>query len=336
MYLSLCAISLGYIFGMWGNTATIMSAVAMMFVGGVVLDVVRRRYLNQTSLQSQPDDVISDIQQMRRFVDVQSMNDDVVTTHYSEAVTEALIDFAIEKASVDVFLQPVVTLPQRKMVMMEVFARLRAGNGQSLSASQYMEIAKEKKLQVRLDNLLLKQGLLAIENDASRAIDVSYMLNIGESSLQDGAFMKDVLAFLKGKPHLAPHLIFEIAQSDLIQMKDTSRFVLNSLAKLGCGVSMDQVENPHIDRAQLRDLGVQYIKISSARLQEFAKSDEGVAVMRRVQAGLSQEGIVMIADKIETDAILCEILDLEIQYGQGYLFGKPDRESVYDRSRKQA
>jgi cyclic-di-GMP phosphodiesterase TipF (flagellum assembly factor) len=214
--------------------------------------------------------------------------------------------------------------------MMEVFARLRAGNGQSLTATQYMGIAKRKGLQVRLDNLLLRQGLETIRKDVDSSLSRVYMLNIEANTLMDGAFMKDLLSFLKVNARLASRLVFEVNQSALSDMKKDTRKVLQALSKIGCGVSMDQVEDPQIDRELIREIGVRYIKISGMRLKDFATSNEGVQVMRRIKQALAQDSVSLIADKIEGERILCEILDLEIDYGQGYLFGKPDRESVYD------
>jgi cyclic-di-GMP phosphodiesterase TipF (flagellum assembly factor) len=156
------------------------------------------------------------------------------------------------------------------------------------------------------------------------------MLNIEANTLMDGAFMKDLLSFLKINARLASRLVFEVNQSALSDMKKDTRQVLQALSKLGCGVSMDQVEDPQIDRELIREIGVRYIKISGMRLNDFAPSNEGGQDMRRIKQALTQDRVSLIADKIEDERILCEILDLEIDYGQGYLFGKPDRESVYD------
>lgn len=261
---------------------------------------------------------------------IQQSDDDVV--QYSDAVTEELIFTAIEQSSVDVFMQPVVSLPQRQMQMMEVFARLRAGRGKSLSAAQYLEIANRNKLQERIDNLLLKQSLEAIKADAKRGIQCAYMLNIQNATVKDASFMNDLVTFLRGHKSLASRLVFEVKQADLVSMPAKSLDVLKALSKLGCGISMDQVETPQINRDLMREVGVQFIKISGERLKDFAASDAGVEVMHRIQQSLSEDNISIVADRIEDERTLCEILDLEIMYGQGYLFGKPDRESVYDRS----
>ncbi|MBL4589216.1 MAG: EAL domain-containing protein [Alphaproteobacteria bacterium] len=385
LYLCVCFVTLGFVAGMWGAPLMTVSAFTMLVAGGVWFESHRRRSsIKKVSrsvsvVSDTQDEMISDIQQMRKYVDVTNtapmaksskakLSSTKVRTevsnasdskdsrnkastsnkpverkvivdtpsHYSEAVTEELIHTAIERSSVEVYLQPVVALPQRRIVMMEVFARLRAGNGQTLSANQYMDIAKSRNLQIRLDNLLLKQGLAVIKKDVRRSINRSYMLNIEENTLRDASFMADLLGFLKSNTRLSSRLVFEIKQSSLVSMEKNSLQVLKALAKLGCVISMDQVENPHIDRDFMREIGVGYIKVSGDRLKDFSATDEGISIMKRIKANLAADNVAIIADKIEDEKTLCELLDLEIDYGQGYLFGKPDRESVYDRSRKTA
>lgn len=351
--LSVCSIALGFTAGMWGVPAMIVLGGVMVLVGALGVRFYRRKLpapIDVTKIEDTQRELIDDINQMRALEKVVSVSnvanpisvknaknssilnavkrdDDTVT--YSEAVTEELILDAINQQSVDVFMQPIVRLPHRRTEMMEVFARLRAGNGQSLSAGQYMNIAKRKNLQVRLDNLLLRQGLKTIQQDVKQGIKRIYMLNIEETTLTDTRFMADLLTFLKSDSRLALRLVFEINQASLIHMNKNVRDVLQALSKIGCRVSIDQVESPQIDRDLTRQIGVRYIKISGSRLKDFAMSDEGLQVMRRIKSSLAQDRVSLIADKIEDERTLCEVLDLEIDYGQGYLFGKPDRESVY-------
>ncbi len=353
-----------------------LSAGVMLVGAATLFESYRRRvsvgHVNKKvdTLSSDQEEIVSNIQQMRKYVEVANTKKDdatqlkaaikeapvkatrskgkskkisfsdmvssqSVSNHdtdvvYSDAVTEELILSAIDKASIDVYMQPVVKLPQRRAVMLEVFARLRSGNGQSLTAAQYMRISKAKNLQVKLDNLLLRQSLKALQKDNGRGVNISYMLNIEASTLKDVDFMSEVIGFLKGNTSLSSKIIFEISQSALVDMDKAAISVLKSLSKIGCGVSMDQVEDPHLDRDFLRDIGVKYIKVSCERLKDFSMSDAGVDMMRRIKQNLKEDNVSIISDKIEDERTLCEILDLEIDYGQGYLFGKPDRESVYD------
>ncbi len=345
LYVSVCALSLGFIAGMWGLPFMVISLGLMALAGFSGAEFYKNR-LSFKKIKNDLDDIFENQEKKTEILKVKLSPAPLKPARprvkakknmpYSDAVTEELIHTAIDKQSVDVFFQPIVRLPNRRVVMMEVFARLRTGKGNSLSASHYMEFAKSKNLQVRLDNLLLRQRLKGIKKDVRQAVRRSYMLNIEENTLTDSLFMEDLLVFLKSNVHLAPRLVFEVTQLSLSAMKKESVDILKALTKLGCGLSMDQVENPQIDRHFMKSIGVKYIKISAERLKGFALNDEGIKMIRRIKSSLAEDKIHLISDKIEDEKTLCEILDLEIDYGQGYLFGKPTREIATARLKKSA
>ena len=52
---------------------------------------------------------------------------------------------------------------------------------------------------------------------------------------------------------------------------------------------------------------------------------------RRLKKHLDAFGIDMIVEKIEGEDMLRELLDFNIDYGQGYLFGKPDHSAAFHK-----
>lgn len=52
---------------------------------------------------------------------------------------------------------------------------------------------------------------------------------------------------------------------------------------------------------------------------------DGAPDTRSLERALDRHGIDLIAEKIETEPMLLELLDYQIGFGQGYLFGEPRR-----------
>ena len=69
---------------------------------------------------------------------------------------------------------------------------------------------------------------------------------------------------------------------------------------------------------------IRFIKIEASLLLSELREAEGLPRLKRMKSGLDRSGIDLIVEKIETDGQLLELLDIEIDYGQGYLFGKPE------------
>ncbi|HEX4533632.1 MAG TPA: EAL domain-containing protein, partial [Rhizomicrobium sp.] len=62
---------------------------------------------------------------------------------------------SLEENRVDLYLQPIVSLPQRKLRFYEALSRLRADDGTIIMPAQYMKVAAPAGLMSVVDNLLL-------------------------------------------------------------------------------------------------------------------------------------------------------------------------------------
>lgn len=234
-----------------------------------------------------------------------------------------LVHAAVRQDRIDLFLQPVVGLPQRKVRFYEMFSRIRIKPEVYLPAERYIEVAMEQDLVPVIDNLLLLRGLQLIRDTEEENFNRAFFCNITSLTLNDPKFMGDLVEFIAQNRTLAPRLVFEMGQKDLATMSAESLPVLDGLARLGCRFSMDQVRSLSFDFAFLEARHVRFIRVEAAQLLREMKETGGFTRMKRLKSELDAAGIDLIAEKIETDRQLLDLLDLDIDYGQGYLFGKP-------------
>lgn len=254
---------------------------------------------------------------------------------FSDMVVRELIHHAIRNQSVDVFLQPIVRLPQRKARFYEMFARIRAKPGLYLPAGQYLHVAAQESLVHDIDSLLLMECLQTIEKTAHIEKAAPFFLNITTATLTNAAFMKRLLTFLAKNKHLSQRIVFEIRQSDFEAMSPGVLEILRGLGKLGCSLSLDHVERINFDLKFLQILKVRFVKIEALSFMQKARSDSGYRDLLNMKRKLEGNGIGVIVEKVESEFVLKEILDFDVHYGQGHLFGKPDLQGAY-QSKKTA
>ena len=103
------------------------------------------------------------------------------------------------------------------------------------------------------------------------------------------------------------------------------------LVDLGFRFSIDKVSSIEIDLPDLERSGVRYFKMSARNLSEQL-SREGrrprSAITREIAAPdvaavFARYGVDLIAERIESEDLVLEALDLDIPYAQGHLFGAP-------------
>ncbi len=234
------------------------------------------------------------------------------------SVLEAVRD-ALKADRIDIYLQPIVSLPQRKHRFYEVFSRVRAGDGHQIMPDRYLEIAEREGLIATIDNLLLVRCIQLIRETERRQHSIGFFSNISAATLSDGDFMRQFLHLMTSNQALVPKLVFEMSQADLRAGGAVTLGILSQLGRLGFHFSMDQVTSLDIDVDLLLRHEFRYVKLDRALVLDPAQAGRVKELRRR----FASEGVDLIVEKIETENQLIEILDTGFDFGQGYLFGEP-------------
>lgn len=241
----------------------------------------------------------------------------------NDAQVLQLVEAAVRQDRIDLFVQSVVNLPQRKLRFYETFSRIRILPDVYLPASRYVEVAMKKNLLPVIDNLLLLRGLQAIQKAAASDYNHSFFFNITSLTLNDPKFMGDLVEFIAQNRALAPQLIFEMAQDDLATLNEEMLPTMDGLAGLGCRFSMDRVKSLSFNLNTLEARRIRFIKVEARILLSALREAGGLARLKRMKGEFDRHGIDLIVEKVETERQLLELLDIEVDYGQGFLFSKP-------------
>jgi len=230
---------------------------------------------------------------------------------------------------VDLYLQPVVSLPQRRTVYYESFTRLRDETGRVMMPAEYLAVAEPGGLVSAIDNLLLFRCVQIVRRLAKQDRKVGIFCNISLASLADEIFFPQFLDFLGQNRDAAGGLIFELGQAAFEARGSIETRNMGKLADLGFRFSIDKITDLGLDFADLARSDVKFVKIAGAvLLDQLHDQDGGHAAHNDIHAvdfaSLSRRyGLEVIAEKIESEREVVDILELDIGYGQGHLFGEP-------------
>ncbi|HEY3815316.1 MAG TPA: EAL domain-containing protein [Caulobacteraceae bacterium] len=251
-------------------------------------------------------------------------------TRQTAALLETVRE-ALAENRVDLYLQPVVSLPQRRTVFYESFSRLRDETGRVMMPAEYLSVAEIEGLVSAIDNLLLFRCVQIVRRLAKQDRKVGIFCNVSPASLSDEAFFPQFLEFLADNRDLAGALIFELGQAAFDARGSIEARNMARLADLGFQFSIDKVQTLDLDFTDLQRSDVKFVKISADLLLEQLLDVEGapaLSTMKDIHAGDFAEltrryGIELVVEKVESERQVVDILDLDIAYGQGHLFGEP-------------
>ena len=238
---------------------------------------------------------------------------------------------ALSENRVDLYLQPVVGLPQRKTVFYESFSRLRDATGQVIMPAEYLAVAEPGGLVTAIDNLLLFRCVQIVRRLARQDRRVGIFCNISMSSLGDEEFFPQFLDLLRANRDLAPALVFEVGQAAFDARNSVQARNMGRLADLGFRFSLDKVTNLDLDLQDLTRSDVKFVKVAAQTLLDELTEVDDRLVLRSMPDLAAEDfalllrryGVDLVAEKVESERQVVDILDLDIQLGQGHLFGEP-------------
>jgi len=235
----------------------------------------------------------------------------------------AAIRSAAEANRIDLYLQPIVSLPQRKVRFYEAVSRLRDEKDHVFTAGQFIDIAESSGLIGQIDYTVLFRCVQVLRRLQVRTKDVGMFCNISGATLANPDIFGECIAFLEANRALAPSLVLEFKQSAFRNFGPIEIEHLAALKRLGFQFSIDNITDFRIDGRELADRGVRYLKVPAPLLldqQDAASSDIHAADLSSL---LTRFGVDLIAEKIEGERSVLDLLDYNVRFGQGFLFSAP-------------
>ena len=238
-----------------------------------------------------------------------------------DAIIAAIRD-GIEAQRIDLHLQPIVTLPQRKVRYYEAVSRLNAGNGELVAAEDFLPYAEAGSLLPKLDGLSVLRCVQVVRRLLLKNREVGLFCNLSAATLTDAGFAQ-LLELLEANRAIAPSLVLEFTQAAVRSMGPIEHESLAALAERGFRFSMDNLTDLRLEPRELTERGFRFIKASAALLLNRASGNTTNIHPADFSDLLGRFGIDLVADRIENESTVVDLLDYDVRFGQGFLFSPP-------------
>jgi len=234
----------------------------------------------------------------------------------------AAVRAAIEAGKIDLYLQPIVTLPQRKVRYYEAMSRLNAENGEVVAAADFLPYAEAGSLLPKLDGLAVPRCVQVVRRLLLKSGDIGLFCNLSSATLTDTGFPR-LLEFIDANRAIAPSLIFEFTQGAVRAMGPAEHASLAALAGRGFHFSMDNLSDLRIEPRELTERGFRFIKVPAALLLNRPGAASTDVQRAEFSDLLGRFGIDLIAERIESEPVVVDLLDYDVRFAQGFLFSPP-------------
>jgi PAS domain S-box-containing protein len=224
---------------------------------------------------------------------------------------------ALEAERLVPFAQPIVSLASGRTEHHELLVRMLDEHDQPISPGRFLPVAEEFGLIVEIDELMLGH---AVEL-ASRGHRVN--VNLSAQSIAKAGMSDFIDAELKRAGADPSLLAVELTETALIKSEHAARRFVERLAELGCGFALDDFGTGYGGFMYLKQLPIDYLKIDMEFVHDLTVNEGSQRVVRAVVDLAKGFGQQTIAEGIEDDATRDLLAAMGVDFGQGYLFGRP-------------
>jgi len=230
---------------------------------------------------------------------------------------------AIDKAALDVFLAPVVTLSAHAVNHYEMAVALRSADGAHLDVQRDDFAALSRDLVAKFDiERLQRAAALSVRMEA-RDKDGSLLMEVTGSSLSNRAFLETIAQVYGARQKVATQLVVMLTQRAIDEFSPSVWQAIRDMHIYGFRFALDGLDHMRTDFAALAVAGFRFIRLPSQVLLEGFAAPERFVPAEEIYQRATLAGLSIIATGIADAKTQKRLLEIGVDLGQGGLFGVP-------------
>jgi diguanylate cyclase (GGDEF)-like protein len=219
--------------------------------------------------------------------------------------------------------QPKVDLATGAMTSTEALVRWQHPTEGLLAPGVFLPLAEQTNAMGPLALEVLELALRDCAAFRDEGLVLEVAVNLAAANLLD-VELPGIVAAALDRHGLPPSALrFEVTETSVLSDPERCVAVLESLKRLGVGLSLDDFGTGHASLARLASLPVDELKIDRSFVADVAEDGAHRAIARTIVDLGRSLGLRVVAEGIEDDACLAVVRALGVDVAQGYGLGRP-------------
>lgn len=216
--------------------------------------------------------------------------------------------------------QPIIEASSGKIGHYEALLRIISEDGKISSAGALIPVAERMGLIDTIDHLVF--DMVVAELQTSPTVRLAF--NVSNITTDNPLWLEHATSVLKKNPSIAQRMIVEITETAAQRDLRRTAYFVASLQAQGCQVALDDFGSGYTSFRQLKALSVDMVKIDGAFIKDLADNADNRFFVKTLLDFAKGFGLTAVAEYVERGEIAKMLMDLGVDYMQGYYFGKPE------------
>ncbi|MFI0409491.1 putative bifunctional diguanylate cyclase/phosphodiesterase [Actinomadura sp. 3N508] len=242
---------------------------------------------------------------------------------------------AVDRAELELFYQPKVSLRDGHLVGMEALLRWRHPDKGILEPEAFLSVAEQTYLMRSITHHVVGAALAQAAAWWREDLTVQVAVNASGRDLFDTGLTETIEEGLLARGLPAAALQLEITERILMNEPAYASDTVGSLAELGIPLSLDDFGTGYSSLVRLNRLPVEEVKIDSSFVGRLAESTEDAVIVRSIIDLVRTLGLRSVAEGVEDPVTAQMLREMGCDAAQGWYFGRPmDAETATDWLRR--
>jgi len=258
----------------------------------------------------------------RNRVQVYQSDDEQLVLHAKEMEAVHDIADALKVNRLLLYRQKIKSLKPNQHSHYEVLVRMKNPQGILVPPNHFIPAAEKYGLIRQIDQWVIEHTFKMITltpEDTSR-----YSINLSGVTIADRDIYSQVIKLFEQYQVSAQRICFEITETSAISHIDSALYFINKMKAFGCSFSLDDFGSGLSSFSYLQKLPVEIIKIDGAFVQDMDTNDINRVFVENIKRTADAMNKKTVAEFVENSAIEEMLVDIGIDYGQGYHIHKPE------------
>lgn len=240
--------------------------------------------------------------------------------------TESELRRALERDELLVHYQPIVDVREQSITAVEAVVRWMHPERGLLEPIEFINVAEETGLIGPLGDIVLSTACRDVADWQRRFEGEPPMMlcvNASATQIADTAFPARVAEYARRSGLAAGSLAIEITESVLIDEAHAPVTVLNRMRDYGLVLMLDDFGTGYSGLSYLRRFPLDALKIDRSFIAGLGADDEDSAIVAAIIGMARTLGLTVVAEGVENRAQLAQLMQLDCDRAQGFLFAPP-------------
>jgi len=230
-----------------------------------------------------------------------------------------MVKIALDNQNIISYFQPIIDNKTQEIVKYESLVRLIDENGKVLAPFFFLDVSKQSKYYTQITSMVLDNAFSAL---ALTEKDIS--INLSALDIEKESIREKLFSLLETFEGSANRIVIELLEDEAFKDFEVIKSFITKVKSKGVKIAIDDFGSGYSNFERLLDYQPDILKIDATLVKNIATSAFSLSTVKTMVTFAKEQNMEVIAEYVENEEIYKILCTLDVDYSQGYYFGKPD------------